>query len=97
MSKELANLLRSASWWFRTSRRMSLRRWWWIAKSRGDQVRPGAFVPHLEAVANIHYLLDQNIDDPESLKELRLLEEKVFGEMLQIVLEQLKEGQTRSG
>jgi hypothetical protein len=49
-------------------------------------------LPHLEAVANIHYLLDQHIESPERLKELRLLEEKIFGEMLQVVLEQVKSG-----
>ena len=54
-------------------------------------------LPHLEAVANLHYLLDVNIEKPERLKELRLLEEKIFGEMLQTVLEQVKEGQTGSG
>jgi hypothetical protein len=48
-------------------------------------------LPQLEAVANIHYLLDKHIENPERLIELRQLEERIFGEMLKIVLEHRKE------
>ena len=47
-------------------------------------------LPHLEAVANLHYLLDHHVADPASLKELRAVEDKAFNVMLKLVLSHLK-------
>ena len=46
-------------------------------------------LPHLEAVANLHYLLDHHVEDPASLKELRVVEDEAFNAMLQRVLAHL--------
>ena len=46
-------------------------------------------LPHLEAVANLHYLLDQHVENPGSLKELRAIEDEAFNAMLQRVLTHL--------
>jgi hypothetical protein len=43
-------------------------------------------VPHLEALANVHYLLDTNLKEPARLRELRKLEDEIFDEVLQKVL-----------
>jgi hypothetical protein len=41
-----------------------------------------ALLPQLEAIANIHYLLDKHVEDPDSLRRLRTLEEEVFESLL---------------
>jgi hypothetical protein len=46
-------------------------------------------LPHLEAVANLHYLLDWHVEDLASLKELRAIENEAFRAMLQRVLAHL--------
>ena len=46
-------------------------------------------LPHLEAVSNLHYLLDRHVEDPQSLKELRAIEDEAFQAMLQRVLTHL--------
>jgi hypothetical protein len=43
-------------------------------------------VPHLEALANLHYLLDTSLKEPARLRELRKLEDEIFDEVLQKVL-----------
>lgn len=37
---------------------------------------------HLETVANLHYLLDWHVLNPERLKELRSIEDDAFNAML---------------
>ncbi len=44
-------------------------------------------LPHLEALANVHFLLDTNIESPSHLKRLRQLEEEIFTVVLRVVLE----------
>ena len=46
-------------------------------------------LPHLEAVANLHYLLDRHVEHPEKLKQLRTIEDEAFNAMLQRVLSHL--------
>ena len=46
-------------------------------------------LPYLEAVANLHYLLDRHVENPESLKELRAIEDEAFNAMLKRVLTHL--------
>jgi hypothetical protein len=46
--------------------------------------------PHLEAVANLHYLLDYHIRDPKRLLELRMMEDESFEAMLKIVQDALE-------
>ena len=38
--------------------------------------------PLLDALANIHYLLDHNIASSQHIRELRMIEDEVFEEML---------------
>ena len=45
----------------------------------------------LEAIANLHYLLDLHVVNPERLKELRKVEDEAFEQMLQLVLSCAKE------
>lgn len=47
-------------------------------------------VPYLETVANLHYLLDWHVVDPDRLKELRSIEDEAFDAMLKRVLSHLK-------
>jgi hypothetical protein len=42
-------------------------------------------LPHLEALANLHYLIDKNVLDPARIKDLRLLEDNIFGDLLHLV------------
>ena len=48
-------------------------------------------VPLLETVANLHYLLDLNVAEPERLKALRATEDDAFSHMLDLVLGHLPE------
>jgi hypothetical protein len=41
---------------------------------------------YLETVANLHYLLDWHVLNPERLKELGVVEDKAFSAMLERVL-----------
>ena len=47
-------------------------------------------VSHLETVANLHYLLDQHVLNPERMKELRAIEDKTFQAILNLVLGSLQ-------
>jgi hypothetical protein len=55
-----------------------------------------SLLPYLEAVANLHYLLDLHVDNPQRLKALRAIEEDTFEKMLSLVLSCLPD-QPRSG
>ncbi|AXC16177.1 hypothetical protein ACPOL_6973 (plasmid) [Acidisarcina polymorpha] len=39
-------------------------------------------LPYLETVANLHYLLDWHVVNPDRLKELRAIEDEAFNGML---------------
>jgi hypothetical protein len=43
-----------------------------------------SLLPHLEALANVHFLLDKHLQNPETLRSLRLLEEDIFADVLQL-------------
>lgn len=42
-------------------------------------------LPHLEALANIHYLLDRHVEAPALLAQLRTIEDEAFNAILKIV------------
>jgi hypothetical protein len=46
-------------------------------------------LPYLEAVANLHYLLDWHVLDPKRLQELRAMEDEAFNAVLKRVLRHL--------
>ncbi len=46
-------------------------------------------LPYLETVANLHYLLDKHVVNPERLKELRSKEDEAFEAMLKRVIENI--------
>jgi hypothetical protein len=55
-----------------------------------------SLLPLLEAIANLHYLLDLNISEPAKLKELRAIEEEGFTAVLTLVQSYLAEPPVRS-
>ena len=46
-------------------------------------------LPYLEAVSNLHYLLDWHVVNPERLRELRAMEDEAFNAMLKRILSHL--------
>jgi hypothetical protein len=46
-------------------------------------------LPYLEAVANLHYLLDWHVLEPTRLQELRAVEDEAFNAVLKRVLSHL--------
>jgi hypothetical protein len=49
--------------------------------------------PHLEALANIHYLMERRAEEPSQLQALKNNEQTVFEELVQCVLRSLSDAE----
>jgi hypothetical protein len=60
-----------------------------VNSDQGDGVRENELalklLPLLEAIANLHYLLDHNISRPDKLEKLRAMENETFNSVLTLV------------
>jgi hypothetical protein len=50
-----------------------------------------SLLPHLEALANVHFLVDLNVENSESVKTLRLLEDEIFADLLRLTVKALQD------